>query len=290
MYKSLSSLNENPIFFIVGRGRSGSTLLRSIFDAHPNVMIPLESRFVQFLFYKYSTHKKWTKDAAMQVIPDLKNSFEPLTIDKENFWKQLDNLDESSLSFTNLCKLIYLNTYTEFPKEEIAIIGDKNPRYTFFIPTLIKLFPQAKFIHLVRDYRDNIVSVQRSAKAINESGNIPYIVGRWRLYNNYIQRYQQKFPEKFYTLRFEDLVVEPEKEMQHICDFLKLNFNPEMLKYDKKIESYYKDDGFKTLHKSLKKPFDVSKIGEWKRKLPKNKVIRAEILAGSFPEGIWLHA
>ena len=276
------ALDELPIFFIVGRGRSGSTLLRSLFDAHPQVMIPLESRFVQFLYYKYPFWKKWTADTAMQSIHNLTHSFEPPKLQWDTLKNQIES-QTSDLSFDNVCKLIYLNTHTEFPKEEIHAIGDKNPRYTFFIPQLLKIFPKAKIIHLVRDYRDNISSIKRVGSHINESGNPYFSLGRWMLYNRFIAKYQKRFPDKFYTLRLEDLINDPEKEMKSLCKFLTLDFRPEILNYQESINKYFEDDGFNTLHKSLKTPFDASKIGEWKSILPQRQVIRCETLAGKFP-------
>lgn len=279
--RSLSSLSELPIFFIVGRGRSGSTLLRSLFDAHPNVIIPLESRFVQFLYYKYASKTTWTPEDALVILQDLQQSFEPPELNHDNLKEQF-NTYASELSLDSICKLIYLNTHTVFSKEEIKIIGDKNPRYTFFIPQLLKLFPNAKFIHLVRDYRGNIVTIQRAANTIKESGNTYFAIGRWKLYNKFILKYKKKFPDRFCTIRFEDLITNPEKEMTSLCSFLSIDFKKEILNFQSKINDYYSDENFNRLHGSLKKPFDRSKIGEWKKILPKEKSIRSEILVGNF--------
>lgn len=282
---SLEELDELPIFFIVGRGRSGSTLLRSIFDAHPQVMIPLESRFVQFLYYKYPANKKWTKESASRAIDDLEQGFEPFQIHKDHFRNQIEG-NAMDLSFERVCKLIYLNTKSEFEKEEISTLGDKNPRYTFFIPQLIRLFPKAKFIHLARDYRDNIVSVRRAGKGIKESGNIYFSMGRWVLYNRFVLKCQKKYPDQFIRVQFEDLIRDPEAVMQKLCAFLELDYHPGVLEYYKGLGKYYMEEGFKQLHQSLQTPFDLSKIGEWERELPRRRAIRCEILGGRLPERI----
>lgn len=281
-YKSLKNL---PLFFIVGRGRSGSTLLRSLFDAHPHVMIPLESRFVQFLYYFYPSKGSWTIETAQQAIRDIARGFEPPDLHKEDLERQMER-HASDLSFDTFCKLIYLNTYSEIPKKDIRAIGDKNPRYTFFIPQLLRLFPRAKFVHLVRDYRDNIVSIQRAGKLIKESGNPYFSLGRWNLYNRFVVRYQKKFPDRFYLVHFEELIRDPETVMKNLCVFLDLDFDPEILNYHQRIGNYFKEEGFNALHKSLQTPFDLSKIGEWERELPRNQAIRCEVLSGSFPKKI----
>ncbi len=239
---SLPDLDELPLFFIVGRGRSGSTLLRSLFDAHPRVRIPLESRFVQFLYYKYPVNRKWTQETAIRAIRDLEHGFEPPRIQRDQLEREIENQDPD-LTFERVCKLIYLNTHSEFLKEEISAIGDKNPRYTFFIPQLLRLFPRAKFIHLVRDYRDNVVSIQRAGKLIKESGNTYYSMGRWSLYNRFVLKYQKRYPERFRRVHFEELIRDPESVMKKLCVFLGLDYKPEILNYHERIGSYFKEQG-----------------------------------------------
>ena len=278
-------LDELPLFFIVGRGRSGSTLLRSLFDAHPRVMIPLESRFVQYLYYKYPSKRRWTPETAMQALDDLESGFEPLNLHRDHLQEQIER-HASDLTFERICKLIYLNTQTGFKKDEISVVGDKNPRYTFFIPQLLKLFPGAKFIHLVRDYRDNIVSIQRASGLIKESGNPYYSMGRWSLYNRFVYKYQKRYPDQFYRVQFEELIREPETVMKNLCAFLELDYHAEILNYHEGMGSYFKEEGFQALHKSLQTPFDLSKIGEWERELPPRTAIRCEVLGGRFPEKI----
>lgn len=283
--KDLKELDDLPLFFIVGRGRSGSTLFRLLFDAHPGVMIPPESRFVQFLYYKFASNKKWTAETAKRAISDLEQGFEPLRLNRDQLQEQIESY-ASDLTFERVCKLIYLNTRSEFNKDEVSLLGDKNPRYTFFIPQLLKLFPEAKFIHLVRDYRDNIVSVQRAGKLIKESGNTYFSMGRWLLYNRYVLKYQEKYPDQFCRVQFEELIRDPEVVMRKLCAFLDLEYHPEVLDYHKGMGKYYGEEGFSALHQSLQTPFDLSKIGEWELELPPRKAIRCEVLGGSFAETI----
>jgi len=277
--------HQTHIFFIVGRGRSGSTLLRSLFDAHPQVIIPLESRFVQYLYYNYPVSKRWSAETASRAIRDLERGFEPPDLKREHLEKEIQS-HASDLNFEKVCKLIYLNTHTEFPKEEIRAIGDKNPRYTFFIPQLLKLYPEAKFIHLVRDYKDNIVSIQRAGKLIKESGNTYFSMGRWLLYNRFALKYQRRYPDRFRRVQFEELIRDPESVMRDLCTFLELDYKSEVLNYQEGMGSYFKEKGFSAIHQSLQTPFDLSKIGEWERELPVNKAIRCEVLGGRFPEKI----
>lgn len=283
--KSLKELDGLPIFFIVGRGRSGSTLLRSILDAHPGIMIPLESRFVQFLYYSFPVNKPWTLEEAFQAVEALESGFEPLNLHRESLLNELEQ-HKSGLTLDRVCKLIYLHTRSEFRKNRIRILGDKNPRYAFFIPQLLELFPGARFIHLVRDYRDNIVSVQRAAKHIKESGNPYFAMGRWRLYNRQVLNYQKRYPDRFHRVYFEELIRNPEAVMKKLCNFLEVDFHPDMLNYEDGLGSYFEKKDFSDLHQSLQTPFNPSKIGEWERKLPVGTAIRCEVLGGNLAKDL----
>ncbi|PID92574.1 MAG: hypothetical protein CSA96_02490 [Bacteroidetes bacterium] len=277
--------DQLPVFFIVGRGRSGSTLLRSLFDAHPQVKIPLESRFVQYLLYHYGYKEHFSCEEALQAVGLLAESFEPPALNEASLTAAIRAY--APLSFSMLCKLIYLHTHTVFPKEEILLLGDKNPRYSFFIPGLMKLFPEAKFVFLLRDYRDNVLSVGRAGKGIGERGHPVVSLGRWRLYNQAVLRQQRKHPGRFVSIRFEDLISDPETELRALCGFLQLPFRPDMLQYQEKVAAYGKQDpGFSGLHGSLQTPFNKAKVGEWKHALRGKDLLRCEVLAGRLAEGL----
>ena len=281
----LEELDALPVFFIVGRGRSGSTLLRSMFDAHPQVMIPPESRFVQYLYYRHPVRGKWTAEAATRAIQDLRNGFEPLNVQADPLFRTIEKHDRE-LNLERVCKMIYLHSPTGFDKDRIRMLGDKNPRYSFFIPQLMKIFPGARFIHLVRDYRDNLVSIRRAGKIIHESGNWYYSMGRWSLYNRAVYRSQQKDPERFCRVQFEDLVRKPEATLKTLCRFLGLDYDPAMLNYRQGLGNFMEQEAFQVLHRSLESPPDPSKIGAWRHDLPERTAIRCEVLGGRLPEKI----
>lgn len=272
-------LSKLPVFFIVGRGRSGSTLLRTILDAHPSIVIPHESRFVQYLYYQYGTIHRWTPDQAMQAVDFMEQSFEPIQINRE-FFINLILQEKEGLSFSSVCKAIYLSVQSEFNKEIITCIGDKNPRYSFFIPTLIRIFPEAKFIHLVRDYRDNLLAIKRVHKTIGEANWLPVILSRWKYYNQVIEKHKTRNAGRFFTLRFEDLIMEPEKTITQICEFLKLTYNSDMIHYLTRLNAGSHGNSYAILHKSLQHPFDKSKVGEWQTKLTSGQRTVCASLAG----------
>ena len=282
---SAKELDALPLFFIVGRGRSGSTLLRSVLDAHPAIMIPLESRFVQFLYYNFPRKGPWTMETALRALDALDAWYESPDLHGQPLLDAIHACGPE-LTFHRFCKLIYLHSPSAFEKGQVRILGDKNPRYSFFIPQLMQLFPGARFIHLVRDFRDNLLSVQGASGNIKESGN-PYVaMGRWCLYNRVILKHQKRHPGVFHRVHFEELIREPGKVMQELCAFLGVDYDPDMLHYRDGLEGNFKDPGFSALHQSLQNPFDPSKIGAWKGVLPQRTIIRCEVLGGHLPEAL----
>ncbi|MBN2214134.1 MAG: sulfotransferase [Bacteroidales bacterium] len=276
-----NDLSDLPVFFIVGRGRCGSTLLRSCFDAHPNVTIPPESRFVQYLYYRYHQIKKWTPELALRAISDINKSFEPLLLDHRRVFELVKKY-HNNLSFPAVCKIIYLSASTAAGDKGIHCIGDKNPRYTFYIRQLKNIFPDARFIHLVRDYRANALAVTRAAKNIGETKSVPIALSRWKYYNRTIDKIKRSCPHRFYTLRYEDLVKEPDNTLRKLCEFVGVKFSAAMLNYDTRLKNYYHDPAFSKLHQSLKTPFDKAKISEWQEKLSRHDIKVCEILAGNY--------
>ena len=58
----MSNISSIPIFFVVGRPRSGTTLLRMLFDAHPDVTFPPECQFIVNLYPKYKNVNPWKEE------------------------------------------------------------------------------------------------------------------------------------------------------------------------------------------------------------------------------------
>ena len=102
-----------PIFFITCRPRSGSTLLRTMFDAHPNIVIPPECQFIINLRKKYLGLDCWTERTVSSFVADLKKQglIESWKID----WKKLNNILLEGLDRINYPTACKLCTFLLFP-------------------------------------------------------------------------------------------------------------------------------------------------------------------------------
>ena len=287
---SLEKKKSLPLFFIIGRPRSGTTLLRTLFDAHKNVIIPLESPFMILFYIKYYRKKTWTTDDILEFY-NLLTSHETVEylsinnwiIDKENLKKELLSC-KGKTSFAELCKIVNANYLSLINKEEITLIGDKNPAYSNKTDYLLKLYPDAKFIHLTRDYRDHIQSLH---KVDFGNGVVPLQAYRWKKSVELNQRLQKKYPKQFFFIRYEDFVVEPAKHLKNICKFLGINYDPEVLEFHRlkeHVSEKYQHPDLMKYHSSLFKPIDARNVGDWKKNLTHEQVESAEAVAGKTGE------
>jgi cell division protein FtsI/penicillin-binding protein 2 len=259
-------------------------MLRTVFDAHPNVSIPLESTVIILLYLKFRSVKNWNE---VQLNKFYKSIFEQPKIDswiinKDQLKKDILALGKDA-TFQRLIKLIYLNYTSFFNKDKILILGDKNPVYSYLIgypKILLQLFPDAKIIHLTRDYRDHYLSM----KKIDFEGNhLSLVCYRWRYSYKRIASLMKKLPEQYYFVRYEDIVTNPVKEITSICKYLNITFVDSMLKYyeikDKVLATYPEEEVLK-YHSSLFYPISPDYIGKWKQKLTIEEVRLADSIVG----------
>lgn len=278
--RSRKEIDAIPIFFIVGKGRSGTTMLQSILDAHPACIIPLETRFIIHLKSKYRSVSVWTDSRIRSFYNDLFTDLKFSTlwqVDKHKLLQELLFLGKEA-DFASLVKVVYLNYLSIYPKSEIKLIGDKNPIYTIFIPQLAEIFPDAKFIHLIRDHRDNISSHIR----VFPIQDIPFLASKWVFYNQLVEDHKRRNPEQVLTIRYEDLVSDPGANIQRICSFLGITYDPAMLRFHERTNEglKYIEHFVRKFHDNLYNPINNSKVNTWKKGLSPDQVQAIEVIAG----------
>ncbi len=286
-----------PIAFLVAKDRSGTTLLQTMLDSHPNICAPLESRFVLHLKNKYQNKTHWDTKLKAQFIKDLFLEQKMVLLwelDMEDLRKRIANLPENT-TYGEVCKQVYVSSKSFHPKEIVKLIVDKNPIYAIMIPLLKEIYPDAKFIHLVRDYRGNVNSIFSLYKKLS----VKKLGQSWVMTNQEIEREKSLQPENFITLRYEDLLDNPEMELTKLTDFFHLEFHPNMLTYHERISeaiSAYvnrspnekvrkvREIGIATVHKNLSKPLKNSFKDKWKETFSEEQIETLETYCGDFAE------
>ena len=270
-----------PFFFIIGRARSGTTLLRTLFDAHPNVKIPLEAPLIQELSKAYFDKKIWTKSDIEQFYQQLTQvkDFDKWGMPKDVLKKTLLNF-KGATTFKELINAVYYHSPSIFDKQEILLLGDKNPVYSVNIEKIFHLYPKAKYIHLQRDYRPHIQSM---LKAKLYSNNIVALAYRWKYSARKIARLKKKHPASFFSLKYEDLVHDPANYLKQLCEFLGIDYCPSALSFHKKtqlVEQRDTEGKIELHHKRIFQPIDTNKVDVWKKEMNKTDIKIADFVVG----------
>lgn len=269
----INRIRNIPIMFIVGKGRSGTTLLQVLLNNHPNVIGPPESMFIPLLYPRFHNVVKWSDK-------DIKDFVEALY--SEKIFKRSWGIDEQQLiqslsavkehaDFTLMCKMVCYQLRKD--KKEIILISFKTPDLTLFTGKLLKLFPEAKFIHLVREPRGNVYS---HLEAFNVKNTV-YIAQKWLRYNKLVENKKMKTPERFFTLKYEELVTNLNERMKELCFFLNINYLDE---WSHKVPDEVKLEG--KPHKPLSAPVSISNIEKWRSGMKLDDKIITEFITASY--------
>lgn len=207
-------LNKEP-FFIVGCPRSGTTLLQLLINSHPKIAIPPESHiFVRFSKI-FNCYGDLSKDCNLHLlVKDLLNDYHirdwDLKISVADF---CDQLQEKSLA--GIISLIF-SLYVR--KEGKVRWGDKTPQNMLYLSEIRKVFPDAKFIHLIRDGRDVAVS---SNRVFVGPPSIYGIAKEWCRYIFTFKEFKNTVDKsKYIEIHYEQLVKDPNNELKKIFEFL----------------------------------------------------------------------
>ncbi len=287
----IDKIAATPMFFILGRPRTGSTLLRTLFDAHPNIIIPQEWPMLLLLHFQFGKVSLWDKPKLEAFYQAL---FQPLRIP---FWsiKNWPGIDpellhsnilqcEGQHSLETLLKVVYSHYNSFFDKKEIVLFGDKNPAISNHPELLARIFPTAKFIHLVRDYRDNLVSM---LDVDFEMPNVSLLTYRWKYSYRVIEKAAALHPDRFATIRYEDFVRNPEDKFALVCNFLNIPEDPSIFGFHhrkKELEASFPPEILDRYFKSLMHPINDRRVGIYKQKLTPRQIRIADLVAGDLAE------
>ncbi len=257
-----SNLSCSP-FFIIGSGRSGNTLLRSILSGNSDISIPPESYRIPFAIKKFHilNNRDW-EDIVSQVLKEFEDCKEFYTweIDITDVQKRLEDIADSKRTLSNIFDELFC-TYTEKHSPGSKIWGDKTPMNTLYLDWIGTVFPRSKFIHIIRDGRD----VASSYLKMERYDTILEAANRWINSIESAQSFGSKIKENYMEIRYEELVTNPEEVIKDTCDFLDIDYDSKMLDHTKQVKKLGDTD--KEHHSNLSKPISSDSVGKWRNNL-----------------------
>jgi hypothetical protein len=256
------------LVFIIGAGRSGSTLFMNMLNQHSCVVAPPEHDFLLNSIYKFKDKDELSEKEIRTWVNNLwirKTEFKELwKLDEKKLLDELLSGDKSYVS-------VFLNILSHYDSHADGnIVLDKNPFYTEHIDLLKSRFPEAAFICLVRDFRDRYVSILRNKSKVFKNGILRTSI--WNRYNLNILKLKQEYPNDTYILKFEDLINESTKTLCDVSDFLNISYEPSMLEYHKLQRMKFSsagvlNDAINKMHEGSDLPINRGKVGQWKNNL-----------------------
>ncbi|RNC83671.1 MAG: sulfotransferase [Balneola sp.] len=279
---------KTPLF-ILGNPRSGTSLLRLMLTEHKSMIIPPECGFIQWWFDKYQDWSDQLSDIhyerkVLQYVEDLKTSrkIETWDFDFELLTQFLNKKRPST--YSELCLLV-IEAYAIQKNKMVRYLGDKNNYYLSYLELIGELFPNAKYISIIRDGRDVACSYLSMKKVHSNSdykpklaSSIEEIAEEWSSNINRIKLFLDKIKvEDSIWVRYEDLITNTEEELSRITSFLDISFEKQMLDYYKSNNEPNELLAWKK--KTQEKP-DVKNIGKFRFELTPDEIIEFETIAG----------
>jgi hypothetical protein len=163
-------------------------------------------------------------------------------------------------------------------REEKRLYGDKTPGYVVQIRDLARMFPEARFVHLIRDGRNVALSYLERPWG-------PSTVGEAALYwRSRVSRGRTAGEAlgsgRYLEARYETLVTDPETEVRRICSFLDLDFAPEMLEYKQAAEKFIATSHQPEAFTALVRP-PTSGLRDWSNAMSQSDIALFEAIAGN---------
>lgn len=280
---------SNPNFnFIVGIGRSGTTLLMSMLNAHPDIQATPEVNFFNFFYHSFKNKREFS-DKDISIVTDYIKSYKANNSSGFDFDFVSFNQTHNS-SFRNLYESFYSNFLYGGVKKNCSYFFDKNPINSFYLKEILETFPNAKFVFLTRDPRATYLSLKQ--KKNTKSSNVYFNSYRWYYYNIEVYRFIKLYPEKTFVLKYEDLVLNTEDELKRMAIFFGFKYNEKMLLFHEDVRRHslekITESGKKQRHivkySDLSKPIYSDRLNVWQNDLSSDEISAIDSVTSELAE------
>lgn len=271
---------SDPVFpHFVGCGRSGTTLLRNIFDSHSALAMTHESHFIgplAKLRSRYESEAGFDTDA---FVGDLFSdaNFVRQGLEVGDVRSALDKAQPET--YAGAVRAVFA-AYAA--KDGKKLYGDKTPGSVTQIELLAELFPEAKFVHIIRDGRAVALSYLERPEWGPET--MTEAAHHWK---NRVRRGRTAGrvigAERYMEVRYEDVVADPEAVARKVCDFLGLEYEEGMLRYHEKSKEFIASTKDPEAFKNLSRPITAG-LRDWEDEISRDDQKLFEAVAGDLLE------
>jgi hypothetical protein len=232
--------------FICGHRKSGTTMLFNLFDGHPDLMVFPSDLNILYAYYPIYTDDKYNRNERLDrlervIFTDIQDQFsinnKKINFDMELFRQQFFNSIEAE-DLNNIKSLItsLIESFAKVTNQTEKIPVVKETSIEIYASELKRYFPEAKFIHLIRDPRDNYAALKSGVKVHykhlgeDENKTLASMIYRSRFGLEMGLLNQKIFGGRSYkTVKFETLVKQTEGLMVDISEYLEIDYHKNLL-------------------------------------------------------------
>ena len=242
-------------------------------EQSPGLAIPPESYFPIRLLHT-GRHRARGSVNVEWLLADLQMSehFQRWGLERELVRERL--LREGDLAWSDAMGHLY-SLYAEAHGK--TRYGDKTPWFVMYIPALSKLFPESRFLHVIRDGRDVSLALREASWGPSE---MPELAQMWaRRVHKGRHDGRRLPPDRYLEVRYEDLLDDPEGTLRGVSSFFELAFLPEMLEFQgRKPETLGVGDPGSHLNvtRGLQRG-----LRDWRTQMSQEDLVTFEIIAGA---------
>ena len=275
-----------PAPFVAGVSRSGTTLLRLMLDAHPDLTIPAETHFVPMVanvcdeLIKEGASGEVIRERALETMTGHPR-WGDFLLDPEEVRARMEAYDP--ITTGDAIRAFYEACAAQQGKPRW---GDKSPPYTYKAPRIQAALPEAHFIHIIRDGRDVALSLSEVSWG---NDDITEAAKKWVKELRKARRRSKELARGTYIeCRYEDLVSDPERVLRRIVEHVELPWSDQMLEYPKHAQERMRGEMERTLkplgggtitaeertrqHQLLFEPPSPSRASRWRTDMsPENR-------------------
>lgn len=250
-------------------------MLQLMLHAHPRIAIPPENRF---LLPTYTGRREFgdLRDAdnrrkVARSIVGKGSHFKDLGLDKKEIVREIVAGPPTVGSAIGTVFRAYARRFDK-PRW-----GDKRPAYHHFLPFVLRMFPDAQIIQIVRDGRACVASLKRMPWWTHDT---PTAIAEWALAFDNCRRYARTLPaDTFHEIRYENLVAEPDVELKSLCAFLGEDYDEAMSK--PKDQATVAVPTHKKWHVATHQDVSSDQVAKWQQELDPWEIELCETVLGS---------
>lgn len=247
----------SPLIFIGGMPRSGTTLMRALLDAHPDVRCGEETRVVPRILGLYAQWRRSEKE-----------------------WNRLQE--------AGVTNDVLMGAISSFIIQIIAGHGaparrlcNKDPFTLKSAVFLSEMFPNAKYIFMIRDGRATVHSIITRKVSITgfDLNDYRQCMMKWNGVMESIDKQCIAVGDKCLKVYYEQLVLHPEPQMRRILDFLGLPWNDSVLHHEQYIGNEISLSKVEISSDQVVKPLNLDALSKWVETFPKDVLAELDEIA-----------